>query len=816
MTFLFTDVEGSTKLLHELGVEAYAEALSVHRRLIRDACAAHNGVEVDTQGDAFFFAFPTAPGALAAASELTQALASGLIQVRVGLHTGTPLLADEGYIGPDVHRVARIAAAGHGGQVLVSASTAELVELELTDLGEHRLKDLSAAERIYQLGVGEFPALKTLYRTNLPIPGTPFLGRANELNEVLSLLSGEGTRLLTLTGPGGTGKTRLALQAAADASDRYPDGVWWIPLASLRDHKLVLETAEQVVGSRYGLVEHVQDKEILCIFDSFEQVVQAGAELAGLLVVCPKLDLLVTSREPLHVTGEQEYPVPPLAHQEAVGFFIARARAVRPDFEADEDVSDICARLDDLPLALELAAARVRALSSAQILERLEQRLRLLTGGPRDLPERQRTLRATIEWSHDLLTRDEQRLFARLACFRGGSTLESAEEVTGADLDTLQSLVDKSLVRYSSERYWMLDTIREYAAEKLEASGEDEKLLRRHAEHFFALAREAESHLRSDEIDWVERLDHDYDNLRAALDRLEASGESERALQLAAAISRFWYLKGLWPEGHRRLEAALSADETPTAARAKALGEAAVMAALNRDYALGRLRAEESLALQEALGDAWSIAYARFLLGFVAVEEGDFEAALPPLEESLRLFRELGDERRIGIVTSNLAWAFDELGDAQRARTLKAENLRRARAMGDDRLTASTLSSLASDARREGRVEDALSMLKESLRLRVERHDPVHTAYALGQIAAAIAATGSPLIAIRLLACSVKLQEEIGIGLPPFEIKRRDETLAAVRVRLEGDALDGAWEEGRRLTVDEAVALALAATAAVE
>ena len=336
---------------------------------------------------------------------------------------------------------------------------------------------------------------------------------------------------------------------------------------------------------------------------------------------------------------------------------------------------------------------------------------------------------------------------------------------------------------------------------------------RRHAEHFFAFAQAAEPHLRSDEIEWVNRLDSDRDNLRAALDRFEATGESQRTLQLAAAISRFWYLHGLWPEGHRHLEAALSADDTPTAARANALSEAALMAALNRHYAMARLRAEESVALQEALGDEWSVAYARFVLGFVAVEEGDFQGALLPLEESLRLFQELGDERRIGVVTSNLAWAFDELGDAQRARILKDENLRRAREMGDDRLTAIALSSLASDAQREGRIDDALSMLKESLRIRIERHDPVHTAYTLGQIAAAIAATGSALIAIRLLACSVKLQEEIGIGLPPFEIRRREETLAAVRKRLDRDALDGAWEEGRRLMVDEAVALALAAAA---
>ena len=295
VTFLFTDVEGSTRLLHELGPEGYAEALAEHRRLIRDACAAHDGVEVDTQGDAFFFAFPTAPGALAAAGEMTETLLAGPIQVRIGLHTGTPLLTEEGYVGGDVHRAARIAAAGHGGQVLVSSSTAQLVELELADLGEHRLKDLSAPERIFQLGDGAFPPLKSLYRTNLPVPATTFLGREGELQEVLSLLSREDTRLLTLTGPGGTGKTRLALQAAAEASDAFPDGIWWVPLAPLRDPALVLETAAQVVGSKNGLAEHIADKAMLCLFDNFEQVVEAGSELAELLGACPNLAVLVTS-----------------------------------------------------------------------------------------------------------------------------------------------------------------------------------------------------------------------------------------------------------------------------------------------------------------------------------------------------------------------------------------------------------------------------------------------------------------------------------------------------------------------------------------
>ena len=470
VTFLFTDIEGSTRLLNSLGVERYAEALAEHRRILRDAFAAHGGVEVDTQGDAFFVAFPTAPGALAAADQARDALADGPITVRIGLHTGTPHLTDEGYVGSDVHRAARIAAAGHGGQILVSAATATLVDAtSLRDLGLHRLKDLTAAERIYQLGDTEHPPLKTLHQTNLPVPATPFLGREAELAELATLIARDDVRLVTLTGPGGTGKTRLALHAAAAAAEAFPGGVWWVALAPLRDPTLVLESAATALGASRDLAEHIGDTRLLLLFDNFEHLTAAAADLAPLLATCPNLTVLVTSREPLHLAGEHEYAVDPLAPNEAVELFLARALAARRDFVANGEVTQICERLDYLPLAIELAAARVKVLSPGALSERLEQRLPLLAGGARDLPERQRTLRATIEWSHELLTPDEQRLFARLAVFRGGCTLEAAETVADADLDILSSLVDKSLVRVRADsgRFWMLETIREFAAERL-------------------------------------------------------------------------------------------------------------------------------------------------------------------------------------------------------------------------------------------------------------------------------------------------------------------------------------------------------------
>ena len=744
VTFLFTDVEGSTKLLHALGADSYAPALAEHRRILRQAFSAHGGVEVDTQGDAFFFAFPTATGALRAAAKAREELALGPIRVRTGIHTGTPHLTEEGYVGVDVHRAARIAACGHGGQVLVSTSTAALVGTDgLRDLGAHRLKDLSAPERIYQLGDDDFPPLRTLHQTNLPIQSTPFLGRERELGEVLGLLSQGEVHLLTLTGPGGTGKTRLAAQAAAELAARYPHGVWWVPLASLRDPRLVLETAGQALGAKDGLAAHIADRSMLLLFDNFEQVVEAAADVAALLTSCRNLDLLVTSREPLRVTGEREYRVPSLAHEEAVGFFLSRARGVKPDFQADDSVSEICRRLDDLPLALELAAARVKALSSRQLLGRLEQRLPLLTGGARDLPERQRTLRAAIEWSYELLTPEEKRLFARLAVFGGGCTLESAEAVAEADLDDLQSLVDKSLLRHTEDRFSMLGTIHEYAAERLEQSGEVELLRSRHARHFLALAEGAEPDLRVEMLrgrgEWLDRLGREHDNIRAALDRLDASGDGELVLRLAGAVWPFWSARGHLAEGRRRLEVAFRADERPTAARAKALNGASSIAVSSGDTATARAHAEEALALHRTLGDARGTADSLWQLGYVIAEEGDAASARPLFEESARLFSELGDQHHAVAVTRSLAWAHDLLGDRERARAVHEDNLGRARALRNEHYEAITLGALAMIAVDQGRLEDALSLLRENLPIYRDLGDPFQTAVNLCRVGHALA-----------------------------------------------------------------------------
>jgi predicted ATPase/class 3 adenylate cyclase len=806
VTFLFTDVEGSTRLLRELGAEAYAEALAKQRRVLREAFGAHGGVEVDTQGDAFFVAFPTAPGAAAAAEEARRKL-TGPIRVRAGIHTGTPLLTDEGYVGADVHRAARIAACGHGGQVLVSAAAAALFPSNslLLDLGLHRLKDLSAPERIYQLGDGEFPPLKSLHQTNLPIPATPFLGREKELGEVLGLLSRDDVRLLTLTGPGGTGKTRLGAQAAAALAERYPHGVWWIPLASLRDPALVVETAAQTLGARDGLADHIGDKSMLLLFDNFEHLVEAAGDVAMVLDSCPKLEVLVTSREPLHVSGEQEYAVPPFAHEEGVGFFLARARAVDPRFEPDAAVSEICRRLDDLPLALELAAARVKALTTQKILERLQQRLPLLTGGARDLPERQRTLRAAIAWSYDLLMPEEQRLFARLAVFRGGCTLEAAEAVAAAELDTLQSLVDKSLIRRADDRYWMLETIREYAAARLEESDETRHLDRRHAQFFLALAEEAEPNLPAYRREWINRLDAEHDNIRAALDWFEASGETQNVLRLAGAVMWFWYVRGHFREGLARIETALSRDDRRTRARAKALTAASFLGG-----ELQRRCAEEALALERELGDSRGIAQAQLALG-AAIANDDMARARELWEASSARFHEAGDEHYALIADRLLALAYINLGEHNRGIALREDVLHRAQALPNERVEGMVLGAIATSHLHAGRFDEAVALLKDSHRVHAESGDPFQSALDICRFAYAVAVKGDAATAAKILSTSDELVGALGWTLREWDPAFVDDLTKLIRDLLDDESFADAWKDGRTLSADEAVALALEA-----
>jgi predicted ATPase/class 3 adenylate cyclase len=805
VTFIFTDIEGSTRLLHELGAEAYAKGLAEHRRLLRDAFARRGGVEIDTQGDAFFYAFPTGQDAVEAARAGQEALSSGPIRVRIGIHTGTPHVTEEGYVGEDVHKGARIAAAGHGGQVLLSKETNALVEVDVIDLGEHRLKDFDDPVWIFQLGEERFPPLKTISNTNLPSPASSFVGREKQLEEVVSLLQ-EGARLLTLTGPGGSGKSRLSIEAAAELVPAFRNGVFWVGLAPLKDPALVAAEIAQSVGAKDGLADHIGDRELLLLLDNFEQVVDAAPEIPPLLEACPNLKLLITSRELLRISGEVEYAVPPMDEPEAVELFSARSR-----LEPDHHIAELCRRLDNLPLAVELAAARASVLSPRQMLDRLSKRLDLLKGG-RDADARQQTLRATIEWSHDLLDDHERTLFARLAVFPGGCTLESAEEVAGADLDVLQSLVDKSLVRHTSERFWMLETIRDYAAERLEGSSEAEEIRRRHAEHFLTLAEEAAPHLRDIALkgpgEWLDRLEVEHDNLRAAMDWFEASGEAHAMLRMAGALAEFWYQRGPLKEGRHRVEAALRSDQQPTAARAMALIGAADLAEVTGDVATRKLRAEEAVALNRALGDPQGTADSMWRLGSAVGEGGDWAGARELLEETIGLFAELDDQHSLLGATRGLAWAHENLGDLERCRELHEDNLRRARAVGNKLMEAITLGALAMNWVKADRSRDALPLLKESFPIYRDLGDPLQTTDNLCRVARALAAVGRSDPAVRLVACAEALWEEIGAH-PGWVVKMNEETLSVARAQLDDAAFEKTWEEGQKLTADEAVALAL-------
>jgi predicted ATPase/class 3 adenylate cyclase len=811
VTFLFTDIEGSTKLLHDLGAEEYSRVLDEHRRVLREAFAANQGVEVDTQGDAFFVAFPTAPGALGAAADASAGLASGPIRVRMGIHTGTAYLGDEGYVGIDVHRAARIAASGHGGQVLVSASTAALVPSDgLRDLGEHRLKDLAAPERIYQLGDGDFPPLHSLHRTNLPIPSTPFLGRAQELNEVRGLLTRLDVRFLTLTGPGGTGKTRLALQAAAESSNQYPGGVFWVPLAPLRDPELVLETAQQAMGVRDGLAEHIGDAATLLVFDNFEHLTQAAADVAGLLRSCARLDLLVTSREPLHVAGEQEYPVPTLASEEGIDFFIARARAVDPDFVGDSAIGEICRRLDDLPLALELAAARVKALSLDQILERLEHRLPLLTGGARDAPERQRTLRAAIEWSYDLLTDEEKSLFARLAVFGGGCTFDAAEEVVGASLDNLQSLVDKSLLRHSQERFWMLETIVEYAGERLEAQRDREALLQTHADYFLRLAEEAEPHLTGSQLAlWLDRLEAEHENFRLSLDTLRRADRGADELSLVGALMRFWYVRGHLREGSRRCEEALATHDDQSQPRLKALFGAALLAHRLGDYHRAGAFMEERLELARRLGDAEAVASSLNGLGLSADGIGDHARAAEAFAESAELARAGGYTWVLAIATGNLAELARDQRDYAQARAGYEESLELFRQLGDERKIVESLVRLGTLASREGQSEEAETLLHESLEYAQALVDKELAIWCLEELAALSLSKGEAGRAATLTGAIETLRQETGHVAQIDEQRLSEQTRNALASELDEEHITAALAVGREMTFEQAMAYAL-------
>jgi predicted ATPase/class 3 adenylate cyclase len=813
VTFLFTDVEGSTKLLHELGTHAYAEALADHRRVVREVISSRGGVEVDTQGDAFFVAFPSAPASVEAAEDLTQALAEGSIRVRIGIHSGTPLVTDEGYVGHDVHRAARIAGVAHGGQVLLSSATAGLVDRsDLRDLGDHRLKDLSAPERIYQLGAADFPPLKSLDRTNLPVPATPFLGRERELADVVGLITQQIPSFVTLIGPGGTGKTRLALQAAAEAAERFPDGMTWVPLAPLRDASLVLQVVADALGvgemPGAALADRLGDalagKRALLLIDNAEHLLpRAANELATL--VATGATMLVTSRERLRIQGEQLYPVPTLTESDGVSLFVARARAVEPTFDGDGDVAELCARLDHLPLALELAAARTNLFTPRQLLERLSGHLELLQGA-RDADARQRTLQATIEWSYDLLEPEERRLFRGLACFAGGCTYEAAEAVCEATPDTLQSLIDKSLVRRRDAepepRYWMLETVREFAGERLAESKEADVVRRRHAEWFCELAERdggmPPRRVRSDDLGM---LPAEVPNVRAALAWAWMEGDTELGLRFGSACLWHWIQGGLFRDAASWLEhAEPRLVDASAAVRLQALKAAGVIAFnVPADTDKADQLWAAALEVAEELGDADEIAWAERMRASAAWERGDLELALEWHERNLAKARASGNRRREADLLHHVGEVLRDLGrfEEGEAALLEADAIYRQ----FDVAVADNLHSLGDLELDRRNLDEATKYYREALTVDLRSSRPRNVAYCVAGLASVLAERGRHDDAARLWGAVSAAETALGFRMLAAERRRYEERLAA----LENTP---AWNAGRELPLDEAAALA--------
>ncbi len=903
VTFLFTDIEGSTRFLQQLG-DRYADVLAEYRRLLRVAVYTQGGKEVGARGDACFFAFPRAKGALAAAVAAQRALnrypwPTGItVRVRMGLHTGESLSGDTGCVSMDVHRAARICTVGHGGQILFSQTTRDLVAddfpkgVSVRDLGQHRLKDLGGPHSVFQVVAtdlpSDFPPLNSLdaLPNNLPVQLTSFIGREREKREVERLLS--IARLLTLTGTGGAGKTRLALQVAADLLEQYPDGVWVVELAPLADPTLVPQSVASALGvaeqphraMNATLVDYLRPKSLLLVLDNCEHVLPACAQLTdALLRVCPSLRILATSREALRIAGEISWRVPSLSQPdpqrlptfdrlieyEAVRLFVQRAAAILPTFTVTsqnaEAIARVCQQLDGIPLAIELAAARVRVLSVGQIVARLDDRFRLLTGGSRTALPRQQTLRATMDWSYDLLSAQEGMLLRRLSVFAGGWTLEAAEAVCPGDdvavtdtLDLLTQLVDKSLVVVETSdgaaRYRLQDTVRQYGLDKLEESGNAADVRRRHFGWYLGIAESAKAAGReSDRAVWLERLQAEYDNLRAALEWSLGSGGPEEGLRLAVAARELWW-RSHFNEGRHWLEESLAATHgTPSPLRAEALAtlsdiareqgeylkaaefceeslrlyreqgdEQGIAAALNSrgrlawrqsDYKQATAFFEQSLALNRKLGQQANIAQGLNALGNVAHAQGNYERAAGFHRESLALYRALNKESGLAIALDSLANAEWRLGDHDRAMALLEQSLALFRKLGFKRGIAVALLSLGTVAQSAGRYERARASFEEGLGLRKELGDRRGLASVLDKLGDMAQSLGHQERAVRLFGVADAIREAISAPLTPSDRGDHERSLAAARATLGVAAFAAAWAAGRAMTVEQAAEYAL-------
>jgi predicted ATPase/class 3 adenylate cyclase len=859
LTFLFTDIEGSTRLVQKIGTDQYGDLQAQHSHLLREAVAEHGGREFGTEGDAHFFVFLGAASAVKAAVQAQRRLGAyqwppeAAIRVRMGLHTGEPAVRDGNYVGVELNRVARITASGQGGQVLISQTTRDgaqpdLPEVEFTSLGLHRLRDLADPVRIYQVQADglarSFPAIRTIDTRprRLPAQLTSFIGREREIREVAELLARD--RLVTLAGPGGSGKTRLAVLVADRLLPDFDDGVFFVPLAPVHDTETVPSTIAGVLGVREGpdlpvvmaLEEYLRDRRLLLVLDNVEHLLPAASVVSRLLGAAPQVKVLATSRTLLRIYGERDYVVAPLpipephetavpevASYPAVQLFLDRAAMARPGFALSVDsaraVAEICRRLDGLPLAIELAAARIRILSPGELLGRLGRRL-VLEGGARDLPERQRTLRATIDWSHQLLDADEARLFAYLSIFAGGWTGQAAERICGEGLgvqvlDGLESLMDHSLVQrvvsdHDELRFDMLEMIREYARERLDASSETDDLARRHASYFLALAQDAEPHVTGPEADrWLDTLRMEADNLRSvlrwAMDRGDLPG-LEIGLRMAASLWRFWQQTGALREARQWLEDLLACGTDPSigSARAKALIAAGGIAYWQTDLGRARDLYEEAVELYRGLGDRRGMADALNNLAPIPAMTGDLPLARQLAAQARDLWQELGDQWQAALATLALGMASLLEGGYEQALSYFEEFVPVVRARGDRFWLISGLTSMAQAQHFLGRFEQARQNFGEALRLALAANDLASVTIALGPLSNLEGAAGDHDRAVRLWAASAAIKQRIGGGAPA-EVMRVSDPCPAAILEMGEDAVGRAWAEGWAMTPEEAV-----------
>jgi predicted ATPase/class 3 adenylate cyclase len=867
ITFLFTDIEGSTRRW-EQQPELMHVTLARHDHILRAAVETNSGYVVKTTGDGLHAAFRAASDGLRATLDAQRGLVAtrwgdaGPIRVRMGLHTGEAERRDNDYYGPALNRAARLMAVGHGGQILLSAATQELVRdglpegVSLRDLGEHRFKDLQRAEHVYQV-VGpdlavDFPPLRTLeaHPNNLPRQLTSFVGREKELAEIVQLLGHHP--LVTLTGPGGTGKTRHAIQVAADVLEHYPDGVWLVELASLGDPALVPQAVATAIGVREEpgrqlvatILDALRTRRLLLVLDNCEHLLDACAGFAdALLRSCPQVQVLATSREALGIGGETSWRISSLLlpdaterpllddlrHNEAVRLFLERAGAVNARVQLTQQnapaVVQICRRLDGIPLALELAAARLRAMTIEQLLARMDQRFRLLTGGSRAALPRQQTLQALVDWSYDLLSEPERRLFQRLSVFSGGFTLEAAEAVASGDgvedadvLDLLGQLVGKSLVLAEeqpdgSQRYGLLETLRQYGREKLVISGEAEAVLSRHAAYFVALAAEAvPPGAPPAREDWREYLTPEHDNLRGALGWLIERQDVAQVPALAWPIAYLWAVSGNDSEGRRQSGAimALPGLAGPTKGRAEMLFCAVFFAARVGEFAIAVRLGEERLAITRQLGDPRPIASALTLLGAHYVQLGDYAKAQALQEQSLAIWQQLGDQAQMADVLIRLGEAAHMVGEYDRAELRYTEGLQTARASSVHMAIGRALHHLGSLALDRGDYRRAHEHFRESVQVHWQHKHAVWYHYALADIASLAAAEGQVERAVRLGGTSTAYATASESAIQPSEIGRFKRWMATARQQLPAVQADAAGTQGMTMPLEAAFADALA------